>query len=105
MADQRLVLAQDAALTSALMQHVPPLIAALDPTKDAVVRIGAVLIVKLDWQVFVLQLTAAQQATLDHQPQLVRSPQEALQALGQLTRVEPPPGPTGSDGDTASAAR
>ncbi|WP_157876331.1 hypothetical protein [Streptomyces sp. Root264] len=103
MADQRLVLAQDAAITSALMQGLPPLIAALDSTKDAVVRIGAVLIVKLDWQVFVFQLTAEQQVTLNHQPHLVRSPQEALQAMGNLPRVEPPPGPIGSGGDTASA--
>ncbi|MGW6927945.1 hypothetical protein ACWGA9_42915 [Streptomyces sp. NPDC054950] len=105
MADQRLVLAQDAAITSALMQNLPPMIAALDSTKDAVIRIGAVLIVKLDWQVFIFQLTAAQQALLNHQPQLVRSPREALQALGQPTRVERPTGPSGSDGDTASTAR
>ncbi len=47
-------------------------------------RAGALLIVKVDWEVQVHQLTAAQQARLDHRPQLAASPREIIGAL-QLT--------------------
>ena len=70
MVDSRLILAQDAVITAKLMENLPHVIESLQPTKDAVIRIGALLIVKVDWVVTVHQLTAAQQAMLDHQPQL-----------------------------------
>jgi predicted regulator of Ras-like GTPase activity (Roadblock/LC7/MglB family) len=89
-ADTRLVLAQDAAVTATMLQNVGPVITALQPTKDAVVRIGAVLIVKVDWEVRVLQLTAPQQAILDHQPQLVTSPRDVIGAVGLLTTADGP---------------
>ena len=44
-------------------------------------RVGALLIVKVNWVVNVSQLTAAQQAKLDHQPQLAPSPHEIIAAL------------------------
>lgn len=37
-------------------------------------RTGALLILKVDWAVHVYQLTAAQQAILDHRPHLVTAP-------------------------------
>jgi hypothetical protein len=80
-ADTRLVLAQDAAVTATFLQNLGPVLAALQPTKDAVIRAGALLIVKVDWTLHVFQLTAAQQAKLDHQPQLARSPHEIIAAL------------------------
>lgn len=80
-ADTRLVLAQDAAVTATLLQNLGPVIASLQPTRDAVLRIGALLIVKVDWAVSVFQLTAAQQALLDHRPQLASSPHEIIAAL------------------------
>jgi hypothetical protein len=80
-ADTRLVLAQDAAVTAMLLQNVGPVIASLQSTKDAVIRAGALLIVKVEWVVTVTQLTAAQQLTLDHHPELARSPQEIIEAL------------------------
>jgi len=80
-ADSRLVQAQDAYVTATLLQNVGPVLQALQPTKDAVVRAGALLIVKVDWVVQVHQLTAAQQAILDHQPHLAASPQEIITAL------------------------
>jgi len=83
-ADQHLVLAQDAAITRALMQGVAPVLESLQPTKDAVVRAGALLVVKSDWVVNVVQLTAAQQAKLDHQPGLARSPHEIFAALAAM---------------------
>lgn len=80
-ADTRVTLAQDAAVTATLLQNLGPVIASLQPTKDAVLRIGALLIVKVDWAVNVFQLTAAQQALLDHRPQLAFSPHEIIAAL------------------------
>jgi hypothetical protein len=77
----RLVLAQDAAVTATLMQNLAPVIASLQPTKDAQLRVGALLIVKVDWVVNVFQLTAAQQAKLDYQSQLALSPHEIVAAL------------------------
>lgn len=81
-ADTRLVLAQDAAVTATLLQNLGPVLGALQPTKDAIIRAGALLIVKADWTVHVFQLTAAQQAVLDHPAfQLDRSPREIITAL------------------------
>jgi hypothetical protein len=88
-ADSRLVLAHDAQVTSTMLQHLGPVLTALQSTKDAVIRIGAVLIVKLDDQLVVHQLTAAQQLQLDHQPQLAMAPREILTAL----ELEPGPVP------------
>ncbi len=81
-ADSRFVQQQDAQNTSMLMQNLAPLIAALQPTKDAAVRVGAVLVVKVDWVLVVHQLTARQQLTLDHSPELAAAPHEILHALG-----------------------
>jgi hypothetical protein len=64
-----LVLAHDAAVTAALLQNLGPVIASVQPAKDAVPQVGALLIAKVSWVVNVLQLMAAQQAELDHQPQ------------------------------------
>jgi len=86
MADTRLVLAQDAVITSKLMENLPPLIESLQPTKDAVIRIGALLIVKVDWVVTIHQLTAAQQAILDHRPQLTAAPHEIITTLKTLAQ-------------------
>jgi hypothetical protein len=80
-AEARLVLAQDAAITATMLQNLAPVIGALQPTRDAVIRAGALLIVKLDWVVSVHQLTARQQWILDRQPQLAKSPQNILGAL------------------------
>jgi DNA-binding SARP family transcriptional activator len=80
-ADARLVLAQDAQITATMLQHLGPLITSLQTTKDAVVRLGAVLVVKLDDQLVVHQLTARQQLRLDHQPHLALSPRDILAVL------------------------
>jgi hypothetical protein len=88
-ADSHLVQAQDAYVTATLLQNVGPVLQALQPTKDAVVRAGALLIVKVEWEVQVHQLTAAQQAILDHRPQLAASPREIISAL-QLTEADSP---------------
>lgn len=87
-ADARLVLAQDAAITATFLQNLAPVISALQPTKDAVVRLGAVLLVKVDWAVSIHQLTAAQQALLDHDPRLALAPHEILTALSLTSAVE-----------------
>jgi hypothetical protein len=92
--ESRLVLQQDAMVTATLLQNLGPVIASLQPTKDAVLRVGALLIVKVDWAVQVFQLTATQQAILDHQPRLASSPREIIAAL-QLSG----PSDTGGDAD------
>lgn len=79
--ESRTVLAQDAAVTAKMLENLGPVIAALQPTKDAAIRVGALLIVKVDWVVTVHQLTAAQQLELDHRPQLAASPHEITAAL------------------------
>jgi hypothetical protein len=76
-----LVGAKDAAVTSTLAQGLGPVLAALQPTKDAVIRVGALLVVTVAWRVAVHQLTAAQQLRLNHQPGLLMLPQEILRAL------------------------
>lgn len=80
-ADARFVLAQDAINTATLGQIVAPIIGSLQSTQEAVVRIGAVLIVKFDGKIVVHQLTSEQQFKLDHQPQLARLPDEILSKL------------------------
>ena len=80
-AEARLVLAQDAVNTATLGQIVAPIIGSLQYTQEAVIRIGALLIVKFDGTVVVHQLTADQQFKLDHQPQLARLPKEILSTL------------------------
>ena len=85
--DSRLILAQDAEVTARLLQNLGPVLGALQPTKDAVIRVGALLIVKVDWTVNIFQLSAAQQVRLDHHPQLASSPHEIAAAL-QLASKE-----------------
>lgn len=80
-AGSRLVHAQDATVTATMILNLGPVLNALQPTKDAVIRAGAVLIVKVDWVVVVHQLTAAQQLRLDHEPELAQSPRDILAAL------------------------
>jgi hypothetical protein len=88
-AESRLVHAQDATITATItatmLQNLGPVLAALHPTKDAVIRAGALLIVKVDWIVAIHQLTPAQQLQLDHQPQLAQSPHDILSALERRT--------------------
>ena len=79
--DVRLILGQDAEVTSKLMENLGPVLTALQPVKGAVIRVGALLVVKQGDDISVLQLTAAQQTLLDHQPRLVWSPHEITAAL------------------------
>lgn len=64
-----------------MLQNLGPVLVALQPMKEAVIRAGALLIVKMDSTLVVHQLTAAQQLQLDHQPQLAQSPHDILSAL------------------------
>ena len=106
-ADSHLIQSQDAYVTAMLLQNVGPVLQSLQPTKDAVVRAGALLIVKVDWVVQVHQLTAAQQAILDHQPKLAASPTEIIAALQlqdpdiQETAMQPSQGVTMAAGRIA----
>jgi hypothetical protein len=92
-ADSRLARRPDAEVTAMLLQNLGPVITALQPTKDAAVRVGALLIVKVDWTVVVHQLTPRQQLVLDHSPGLETAPHRILDALGLPAAGEgsPPP--------------
>ncbi len=91
-ADARLARRPDAEVTAMLLQNLSPVITALQPTKDAIVRVGAVLIVKTDWMLVVHQLTARQQLVLDHLPSLETAPHLILHELGLPQAGEVPPG-------------
>jgi hypothetical protein len=65
-----------------MSQHLGSLIESVRPMGSAVIRVGALLLVKIDDRLVVHQLTAAQQLRLDHEPQLAMSPHEVLAALG-----------------------
>jgi hypothetical protein len=80
---------EDPGVTARLLQSLPPLLSALQPTRDAVIRTGAVLVVKLDWTVSVFELTPAQQAHLDQSPHLARSPDEIIAALSLAAEDQP----------------
>lgn len=92
-ADAHFLQRPDAEVTALLMQNLGPLIGALQPTKDAVVRIGAVLIVKVDWTVVVHQLTPGQRLLLDHNPDLEATPHTILAALGASPASDPATAP------------
>jgi dihydroxyacetone kinase DhaKLM complex PTS-EIIA-like component DhaM len=98
-ADARYLQRQDAENTALLMQNLGPLIASLTSTKDAVVRVGAFLVVKVDWVLVVTQLTAQQQLTLDHSPQLAAAPQKILHILGLQAAESVPDFPEGNPAD------
>ncbi len=74
----------EAEVTAILMQNLGAVISALQPTKDAVVRVGTVLVVKVEWTVVVHQLTPGQRLLLDHNPGLESAPHSILAALGAL---------------------
>jgi hypothetical protein len=95
-AESRIALAQDAAVTATMLQNLGPLLTALQPTKDAAIRVGALLIIKVDWIVGVHQLTAAQQLELDHRPGLATSPHDIIAAL-ELKSAASADSPAGRD--------
>jgi hypothetical protein len=47
-AESHLIYAQDATVTATMLQNLGPVLLALQPTKEAVIRAGALLIVKMD---------------------------------------------------------
>lgn len=72
---------RDAEVTAKLLENLAPVIGVLEPVEGAVIRVGALLVVKHEGDISVLQLTAAQQARLDHRPLLARSPHQIAAAL------------------------
>jgi hypothetical protein len=89
-AEQRLVLEKDADITAKLMQNLGGVITALQPEQNAVVRIGAALIVKADGVLVVHQLTPVQQLKLNHSPRLLQSPHDILLALESASNDDGP---------------
>jgi len=100
-ADAQFLQRPDAEVTALLMQNLGPLITSLQPTKDAVVRVGAVLVVKVDWRIVVHQLTPGQRLLLDHNPDLESAPHSILATLRALdnedAHISPAPTPLQPD--------
>lgn len=91
-ADSREAAAVEAQITSTMMENLSGVLMALKPTKDAVVRVGSLLIIKVDGAVTVTQLTAMQQFYLDRNPALAKAPNFILQALSlNGARISPEP--------------
>jgi hypothetical protein len=80
-AKNALVHTQEAEITSKLMENVGPVIESLSNTNEAVIRVGALLIVKTDGAVAVQQLTPSQQQFLYYKPQLLKAPRDILAVL------------------------
>jgi hypothetical protein len=79
--EAKTTLTWDADVTSKMLENLGPVLASLSGVEEAVLRLGAVLIVKVDATLGVYQLTAAQQLALDHAPGLAKSPKEIIAAL------------------------
>jgi hypothetical protein len=71
---------------AALMTNLGNIIESLGSTRDAVVRLGPVLIVKANELLSANQLTPAQQQLLYQRPDLTAAPGEIVKALGLLPR-------------------
>jgi hypothetical protein len=83
--ESELVRRPDADVTAMMLQHVGPVLIALQPTEHAVIWVGAVLIIKVNGVVSVRELTVDQQAWLSARPGLVAAPE----ALAEALSVEP----------------
>lgn len=118
-AESRLVHAQDADVTAKLLQNLGPVLASLQQTENAVIRTGALLIVKEGVNVVVHQLTSEQQFKLEHEPHLLQSPhsvlfdlkllpgssRESAEVLDSARRSATTPPPAGAESSGAIAAR
>lgn len=71
----------EATLTATCLRNLGPVIAVLQTHEEAVVRAGAVLLVKLGPRLTVQELTEAQQLRLDHEPDLASAPGLILSTL------------------------
>jgi hypothetical protein len=80
--EAKTALAWDADLALKHSQSVSNVLASLTQTKDAIVRIGPILIVKVNWAVAVHQLTLAQQFDLEHAGSAALTVEETLCSLG-----------------------
>lgn len=105
-ADARLVHAQDARITATLADGLSKVLAPLQNTTNAVIRIGALLIVKVDGNLVVHQLTATQQLVLDHKPDLTMDPRNILAALAlDANKAITTPQPSETPGATGQTER
>lgn len=73
--------ADEAVLTATLLRNLGPTIAALQDYDEAVLRAGALVIVKTGPRLTAQELTEAQQFRLDHEPDLASAPALILSAL------------------------
>jgi anti-anti-sigma factor len=74
----------DPELASRLTGGLAPVVQSLQAYDEALLRVGPVLIVRVDGTVTVLELSAVQQASLDQHSWLASSPSDALRAVRNL---------------------
>ena len=72
---------QEAAITAKLMVNLGPVITSLQSIREAVLRLGPLLIVKVNGVLSVYPLTPPQQELLNQRPELAAAPGEILIAL------------------------
>ncbi|MFB9925732.1 glycosyltransferase [Amycolatopsis halotolerans] len=84
----RLVHAADANVTSTMMSNLAPVLNSLAPYSNAVLRIGALLIVKTDGVLVVQQLSPGQQLVLLRRPDLLTSPATVLDEIRAKSEIE-----------------
>jgi hypothetical protein len=87
-AEAEISLDSDARRTATLTQGLAPIIHSLQNTENAVIRLGAALIVKIDGSVVVQQLTVWQQRRLEVRPNLFKDPRSLLDELTQADEAK-----------------
>jgi hypothetical protein len=71
----------EATMTATCLRNLGPVLAALHAHAEAILRAGALLMVKQGPRLTVQELTTAQQFRLDHEPELAAAPHHILAAL------------------------
>ena len=95
-------LAVQSMMTPDIQRSLDVIVASLRSSEEAVVRVGALLMIKTEDSIAVHQLTADQQLMLDHKPELLRSLDELRRRLSLPVKDEA--ASAGSDIDPISMA-
>ncbi|MET9264654.1 hypothetical protein [Amycolatopsis sp. NPDC004079] len=101
----RLVHATDANVTSTMMSNLAPVLSSLSPYSNAVLRIGALLVVKTDGVLVVQQLSPAQQLVLLRRPDLLTSPATVLEEIRAKSELEEPDSALRGPRETSTARK
>ena len=84
-----LVRRPEAEVTATMLQHIGPVVTALQPTRDAVIWIGAVLVTKVDGEVSARELTLEEQSWLTQKPHVLTAPKVLVSAFDPPNGLPP----------------